>query len=206
MNENKNWQNWQPVDKDLEGLLRPGFANKLQAHHPLMKLKRNLLINIIWSIVITLIYVLLIIIFPVWPVWLALAITSLFNIATVWPAIGFYREIQPEVSSSQGLLQQMKVQHHAISAWGKLQLRLALFVYPVATAGGYFLGGILGSGRTVDELLGQKLFVWVLPIAIIVLVPLSYLLAKWMFRKSFGRHLNALQNNIRSLEDLDGES
>lgn len=200
MSKSINWNDWDPVDKDLEHFLQPGMLSRLQPHHPLMKLKRNLLINMVWSLLITIFYLVLMLAYPAWPVVLTLVICSCFNIMVVGMAWKLYRGIRAEVSGNTGLLQELKQQHSAISKWGRIQLKLALFVYPIAAAGGYILGGILGSQRSISELMEQRLFVWVMPLAILTLVPLSYWLAKWLFSRSFGRHLAALKENIDALE------
>ncbi|MCG7859559.1 hypothetical protein MD537_21455, partial [Flavihumibacter sediminis] len=66
--------------------------------------------------------------------------------------------------------------------------------------GGYLSGGILGSGKTIEELMTKPIFVYALPVTMLVLIPICYWLAKWMFNKSFGKHLRSLEGIIHSLE------
>jgi hypothetical protein len=131
-----NWQSWQPKDNDLDTLLQPGFSNHLQPHHPLMRLKKNLFINTIWGVLITLGYFVIMVMTPVWPVWVALAITSLFNVIILRQGIKLYRSIQTNISSSESVLSILKKHHHEITAWCKMQNNLAIWVYPFAATGG----------------------------------------------------------------------
>ncbi|MBZ5857855.1 hypothetical protein [Flavihumibacter profundi] len=201
VDKQNTWQSWQPKDDDLDRLLSPGFANRLQPNHPLMKLKRNLFINIIWGIVITLAYFFVIISTSVWPVQLALAITSMYNIIILVQAVHLYRSIKMEISSTESVLEVLKKHYIGISAWSRMQLKLAIGVYPIAAAGGYIYGGILSSGRTLEELMAQHLFAWLLPVIVIILVPIGHYCAKWMFRKSFGVYLDMLKATIDSMEE-----
>lgn len=200
MEENNNWQSWQPLDQDLDELLRPGFASQLQPHHPLVKLKKNLLKNTIWGILITIGYFIIICTTPVWQVQLALGITSLFNIIILAQAIRLYRSIPESISSSESVLSILKKHYREISAWCTMQHKLAIWVYPVAATGGYIYGGVLSSGKSFEELFESPLFLWVLPVLVLVLVPLGLYLSKYMTQKAFGVHLDNLKKNIQSLE------
>lgn len=200
MEETNNWQSWQPLDQDLDELLRPGFASQLQPHHPLVKLKKNLLINTIWGILITIAYFIIIITTPVWQVQLALGITSGFNMIILAQAIGLYRSIPVTISSSDSVLSILKKHHQEISAWCTMQNKLAIWVYPVAATGGYIYGGVMSSGKSLEELFESPLFVWVLPVLLVVLVPLGLYLSKYMTQKAFGVHLDNLKKNIQALE------
>ncbi|HEY8398697.1 MAG TPA: hypothetical protein VIK80_12205 [Flavihumibacter sp.] len=202
MNEQAKWQDWKPEDDDLNQLLKPGSIQKLQPGHPLIKLTRGLRRNIIWSLLILIGYVMIMIIFPYWQVLLTLTITSAFTIYVVWGAWTLYRAIQTTTrNSTRPLLEELKLHHDEISAWGRIQIKLGIFVYPFAATGGYLCGGLARTGLTLDQLLERGRFVYLLPVVILVLVPLGYLASKWMFRRSFGKLLIQLKGLIDSLED-----
>lgn len=201
MHDPNTWKDWKPVDEELNRMLQPGFSRRLQPNHPLEKLKVNLVINISWGIVITVAYLVIIWMYPIWPVVLALVITGMYNIVVLNLALNLYRSIKTTISGAVSLLESLKKHHADIEAWGRLQMKMAIWVYPFATAGGYILGGTLGSGKTVEQLMQQPAFLWVLPLAILVFVPLGYFMAKWMFNKSFGRHLDALKKTIQAIEN-----
>lgn len=203
MTEYNKWKEWEPTDKDLENLLRSGFLEKKTSQHPLEKLKKNLLINIFWAILITIAYGFLFIQYPLWPVRIALVVMIGFNIFGIVSGWRLYQHIPTNYTSSLDILGMLRNCHHLITAWGRQQMRLAIFVYPIAVAGGYILGGVSGSGKSLEQLLRSPIFVWALPISMLILVPLAMILAKWMFRKAFGRHLDTLRQMIIDLEKLD---
>lgn len=195
-----NWQQWKPRDHDLEQFLESGFSQRLQAHHPLLKLRTNLFRNIIWGWLITLAYLLVIIFSHFWQIWLALGITTLFNLIILIQAHRLYSSISTTVSPDEAVLDMLKRHHRNITAWRDIQMKLAIIVYPIAATGGYFYGGVLGSGRSLEDLLQQRIFVWALPVTLVLLVPLGLIAAKWLFRKSFGVYLDQLKSMIDAIE------
>lgn len=200
MTDQNKWRDWEPVDEELDDMLKPGFSSRFQPHHPLVKLKKNLLINMVWGVLITISYLVVMVFYPIWPVVIALLVNISFNAVAMLGAIRLFRSINTTISGSGSLLQELQEHYHDIRAWGQLQLKLALWVYPFAVAGGYILGATIRSGRSLEELLQKPIFIWVLLLAVVVLVPASYFLAKWMFKKSFGRHLDALKQTIESIQ------
>lgn len=203
MTEYNKWKEWEPKDKDLENLLRSGFLTRKASQHPLEKLKKNLLINICWALLITIGYGIIFINYPLWPVRIALVVMIGFNIFGIVTGWRLYQHIPSNYTSGLDVLGMLRNCHHHITEWGKQQMRLAIFVYPIAATGGYLLGGVSGSGKSLEELLRSPVFIWALPISLLILVPMAMLLAKWMFRKAFGRHLETLRQMIIDLEKLD---
>lgn len=200
MNEQQKWQDWKPEDEDLNQLLQPGKIQQMQQHHPLLKLKRGLEMNMISGVIIFIFYLAILWFFPIWPIVLTMLINLCFTMYVLGTAWKLYKSIQLTVSATRPVLHELKTHFEEITKWGRVQQKLGIFVYPFAAAGGYFCGGILGSGKTFEELMQRPVFVYVLPVTVIVLVPLGYLLAKWMFNKAFGRHLRSLEGIIQSLE------
>lgn len=200
METTNNWQSWQPEDKDLDILLQPGFTHHMQPNHPLMKLKKNLLVNTIWGILITIGYIVIMIMTPIWPVLVALGITTAFNVLIIVQAIQLYRSIKTSISSTDSVLSILKKHYQEISAWCTMQNKLAIWVYPFAAVGGYVYGGVLSSGKSFEELFSSPLFFWALAVMLIILIPISLYAAKYMTRKAFGVHLETLKATIQNLE------
>ena len=176
METQNNWKSWQPKDADLDILLQPGFSSHLQLRHPLMRLKKNLFVNTLWGVAITLSYFVIMVMTPIWPVWVALTITSIFNMVILWQGIKLYRAIQTNISPSESLLSILKKHHSDITAWCTMQNKLAIWVYPFAATGGYVWGGVISSGKSFEELFSQSLFLWALPVTLAILMPVSCLL------------------------------
>jgi hypothetical protein len=197
--------NWSRLDEqqddDLSSMLQGKKISKHRSHSPLEKIKRNLLINMIWCVVICILYVLIIFYFRYWQVQIAIGIVLIFSMWALSTAYSVYRKINTTISASNSLITELKRHHQTIAGWMSSQQRVALFIYPVSAAGGFMLGGAIGSGKSVDFFMGKPLVWLILLVTIIVLVPLCYYLAKWMSKYAFGKHLKSLQQNIFDLED-----
>lgn len=194
------WQNWQPVDEELSKLLQPSALHRLYTNHPLMKLRKSLLTNIIWGIVITAGYVAVLFITKEWPAILSLIILLLFNAFVLGAGWQLYKNIQPFVSGTAGLRQEMERHYHSFMQWQNMQMKLSVIIFPIAVIGGFILGGSVSSGKSFDEFLGRAKALWALLICLVVLVPACYWLAKWMFKEAFGKHLDELKQNIDELK------
>jgi ABC-type nitrate/sulfonate/bicarbonate transport system permease component len=114
-------------------------------------------------------------------------------------AYGLYKNIDLNLTQDN-VLTELKKQYDAFTEWKKQSLRVALFVYPFAAAGGFMLGGTIGSGKTIEVFMSNYWVLIALVISILVLVPLSYLLAKWMTKVAFGKFIDQLKERIDELE------
>jgi hypothetical protein len=122
-----------------------------------------------------------------------------FNLWAMVKAYRLYITIDPDMSR-HNVLAYLKSHYNAFMEWQKQSMRVALWLYPFAAAGGFMLGGIVGSGKTPEAFLMNYKIQIALAITIIVLVPLSYLLAKWMTRVAFGVYVDQLKERIDELE------
>ena len=200
MNELKQiWQEESNSADMLEQILQSRSFKKAAEKSPLSKLKRNLAIHLGYAVIITLGYALLIYYFPYWQVQACMLLLIVFNLWAMQKAYNLYKNIDPNLSQ-HNVLQELKNHHRAFSEWQKQSLRVALLVYPFALAGGFMLGGTVGSGKTVEEFMADGTVLIALLVAVIVLVPLSYLLAKWMTRVAFGKYVDQLKERIDELE------
>jgi glucan phosphoethanolaminetransferase (alkaline phosphatase superfamily) len=187
-------------DIDLVTLLQKPKLLNLASHHPLEKLKKNLLINIIWGSLICILYIFIIIHFQIWQVQLSISIVLLFSLWALYTAFLEYKKLNTNVSANTALLQEMKRHNESITTWLITQQKVALIIYPISAAGGFMLGGVIGSGKPVEAFMSKPFVIISLIITVIILVPICYYLAKWMCNYSFGKHLKALQQNIKDLE------
>jgi hypothetical protein len=194
-----SWMNDQQ-DDDLSSMLQRNTWMKLSSHNPLEKIRRNLLINMIWGILICMLYILIIIFFRAWQVQTALGLVLIFSFRALLSAFRVYKKISTGVTSAP-LLTELKRHHQTINNWINAQLRVALFIYPLSATAGFMLGGVLGSGKPVEVFMSKPVVLIALVIVIIVLAPACYYLARWMCNYSFGKHLQELQKNIEDLEE-----
>jgi len=187
-------------DDDLSSLLNKPKLSKLTSHNPLEKIKKNLLMNMVWGIIIGALYVFMIIHFQIWQVQVSISIVLLFSLWALYTAWLQYKKLNTSVSSNSSLLSEMKRHYESIETWLNTQQKVALIIYPVSAAGGFMLGGVIGSGKSVELFMSKPIVILILVVTILILVPACYYLAKWMCNYSFGKHLKTLQQNIKDLE------
>lgn len=165
------------------------------------KIRRNLLINMILGMLVCLVYLFIILYFHIWQVQVLIAVVLIFSLWASYTAYIEYKKINATVSSTNSVLDELKRHQLSITTWMKTQQRVALFIYPVSAAGGFMLGGVMGSGKPVHVIMSKPIMYVILLITIGILVPVCYYLARWMFNYSFGKHLDALKVNISALEE-----
>lgn len=201
MSINKTWGDINgPQDDDLSSLLKASALSNISSHNPLEKIKKNLLLNIIFGLLICLLYIMLIFYFRIWQVQLCILVVLLFSLWAVYTAYLQYKNINSAISPVNPVLHELKRHYQSITNWMSTQQRVALFIYPVSALGGFMLGGVSGSGKPVAVFMSKPL-VWVaLFIALVVLVPACWYVTKWMFKYSFGKHMKTLKENIIALE------
>ena len=167
--------------------------------NPLARLKRNLRMNMGWGIIIAGLFLVVAVISPSWVVQLAMGLMFAW---TAWGTYGSWKLIgtlRPEICHNCTLVSELQRQHDLIRRWMRSQERTAIFLYPVAVTGGFLLGGLTSSGLSLPQLMARTPMQVGLVISILVLTPLSWLLVRWMNRKAFGTHLDALNQRILSL-------
>lgn len=198
MNIEDQWKNMQGSDDDLSNLLEKRAIVKWSSKDPLQRIKRNLLLNTVWGSLIAVGYIILMLKFPFWPLIVCIGITFLF---TVWASVrGFilFRDIKVSTNRNS-VLEEMERHYKLLKRWLNLQQMAGLLIYPVSAAGGFMLGGFLGAGKPIEEIMHKPVMIIALILAILVLVPLCFLLARWMNKKAFGQYTEQLKQNIEAL-------
>jgi hypothetical protein len=195
----------QQQDVDLNKILLQENFRKKTSGTVLQKIKMSLIANMIFGIIICLAYVYILIRFQLWPVQATLSVVLIFSlwaIATAWKQ---FRNLSVHVSPDASLLEELKRHHSSIADWMKTQQLVALFIYPISAAGGFMLGGFIGSGKPIEDWITRPYILLALAISLVVLVPTCYFFAKWMFHMSFGRKLKELHAQIEQLEAINRE-
>lgn len=188
-------------DDSLASLLQEKALPKFTSQSPLLKIKKRLLQSWILSLITCLVYIVIIITNPIWQVQTAIGIVLLFSLWATAQSFKHYKSIDDTISSSNPLLAELKRHHQSIMKWMHVQQKVALFLYPIAAMGGFMLGGVWGSGKPVEVFLSKPIVLVALVICCVVLMILSHYLARWLCKVSFGKHLDALQQMIRELEN-----
>jgi hypothetical protein len=201
MNLENNWKEWNdPQAAELEGLLQPATLKKRQPNGPLDKISASLVIYMGYGVLISLLYIYILVRYPQLPLFLTIGAVLAFNLWALFDAWKQYRSLQNTIAG-ETVLQEMERHYQTISRWIRLQKLTGLFIYPFAATGGFMLGGMLGSGRTISAFMSRPV-VWVaLGVTLLVLIPLCHALTRWMTKKSFGKHLGHLGEQIEKLKE-----
>jgi hypothetical protein len=123
-----------------------------------------------------------------------------FSLWVLYTAFILYKKINISVSPDDSLLTELKRHYHSINYWIRVQKQVALFIYPISAASGFMLGGVAGSGKTVEVFMSRPVVMIALLVTIIILMPIASYVTKWLLKKSFGKHLDNLKKNIDALE------
>ena len=193
------WQQTNSADKDLQRLLETGDSTKLSSRLPLKKLRNNLLIGLVWAVLITAGYMALFFFFPFWQVHVALGVVSIFNTLIMFDSWRLYKKTPDTITPSHSLKEELTTHYNSFQRWWRIQEKMGLFVYPIAASGGFILGGVIGSGKTVEAFLYNPKMLLILGITLLFLVPLCYFMARWMFSYAYGKHLKKLKATIDEL-------
>lgn len=190
------------VPEEAPTITAPLEACRLRtpSQHPLTKLRRALLINMGFAVVITLGLLAVMVRVEYLLVNVLLGAVVVFNTWALWTAHRVRRRLPAHVSADHALLDELRLHADATDAMMRMQERVSLFVLPIAATGGFLLGGTASSGVTPLELLAKPPVVVSLFVSLAVLVPLTYLLGRWMNRVAFGRHVQDLRRRIAELE------
>ena len=201
MNIENTWQQSAGSDDALNKMLQTNEFSNLHSKLPLAKLKKNLLIGLILAILITAIYVVLIFFISIWQGHLAIVIAILFNIWVGLDTWKLYTNINANISATNSLKNELQKNYSGFQKWWRIQERLGLFVYPIAATGGFILGGVEGSGKPVEVFLYNPKMLLVLGVTLLILVPLCYYGARWMFNYAYGKHLKKLKQLMDELSN-----
>lgn len=199
MDINDIWNNIQPSAKGntAEGVIKK--LGNIKSTDPLEKIKANLVINIVWGILICILYVVVFFVFDILYFRIAMSIVLIFSLWIVFTAYKLYTSLRSKDKSTHHLLGELQYHYYSLLKWIKNQEKVGIFIYPISMTGGFFLGGVIGSGKTVEAFMSKPLMWAVLIGCILVLTPLCYWLVKVMFKYSFGSHLQQLKANIDEL-------
>ncbi len=199
MDIENTWQQAGESDDMLNKMLQQTDFPNIQSQLPLKRLKKNLLTGIFWALLITLFYIALFFFIPLWQVHVALVVMISFNLLIMIDTWKLYKTTQENIAVNNSLKQELQKNYDGFQKWWKLQQKAGLFVYPIAATGGFIIGGVEGSGKTVEAFLYNPKMLIILAITLVVLVPVSHYTAKWMFNYAYGKHLKKLKNLMDEL-------
>ncbi|MFM7850730.1 MAG: hypothetical protein ACKO96_02155 [Flammeovirgaceae bacterium] len=192
---------WKKLELDKLEIAKPSVINPwaTKSQHPVEKLKRAYLYSTIFSIIFLACFILLFFLFREWIVRLGLAVTIIIYILFVYFNFKMYRHIKIDVLFDSNLRIALKNTHQFITANIRFQERFALFVYPFAGAAGMLMGLATGGG-SAEKYLSEKFVIALLIVVPLLLTPLCWLFARWLYKISYGVCLAELKKLIEEME------
>jgi hypothetical protein len=184
---------------ELENLLTIEALQTHKSLDPLVKLKRNMRYSSVSALLITGGYVAAILAFPIWQVQLSMMVLIIFNVWMLSTGYVLYRDINLDAAQNS-LLSQLKRIHSLFSRSLREQYKVAILVFPIAATGGFILGGVLGSGKTVEQFFSKPFVWWALVGCIAVLIPAGLWLTKTLNQAAYGKYLDEIADQIEALE------
>ena len=196
------WKQEGGADDALNKLLQQEDFSNLHSRLPLMKLRKNLLMGMVWALLITGGYIFVLCFIHFWQVYVALAVLILFNLWIMVESWKLYKKTPSSITPSNSLKEELSNNYNSFNKWWSLQLKVSLFVYPIAAAGGFIIGGVYGSGKTVEAFLYNYRVVGFLLLTVLVLIPLSYYASKWIYLHAYGKHLAKIKGLMDELSEI----
>ncbi|GAC1592376.1 MAG: hypothetical protein NVS3B19_13880 [Ginsengibacter sp.] len=200
MNIENAWEKLGEGDHLLDPILK-GNLDLLNTKSPLKKIRKGLLHSIYLGTLFSAIYIFACVYYNIWQVNLIFGLLIIFNSWISITGYKLYTTINENIDPSNSLLEELQKNYWCIKQWWSIQERVSIFIYPFTVVGGFMLGGIIGSGKSLGTLFSKNIFIISLIIAIISLVPLSYWLARKMFDYAFGKHLKKIEILIKQLSE-----
>jgi hypothetical protein len=186
------------LNKPLLGTLKPRKTSK----HPVQKLKRLYKISAGFAIIFLACFIALFFVFHEAIVKASLALVIFGYVFFLLTNMSMYKKIVIELPMDKSLKIVLTQTHDFISSNIRFQERAAIFLYPIAGTAGFLMGGSIGSGD-LERMLKVKGVLIILVITLIILTPVCYLLAKWMYKISYGKCLTDIKQLITELERPD---
>ena len=169
----------------------------------LRKLRNQLLFKLLFTVLFTLAYTAIAIYFE------DLFVRILFSVLIILHIVGViyftrqWQRLRQEVSMDRPILEVLKEYRRVITISLRYEHLTGLLLYPVAASAGFFLA--LTEELSWQEIMESRM-IWIIWfITIVLLTPLSHVLAKWMNKVSFGKYVKKLEGHIKEMEDQNGD-
>ncbi len=190
---------------DLDKLSKPvlGVVHiQKKSKHPVQKLKNAYLITTGFSLLFLIGFMVLFFLFDEAIVKAGLVFMIACYIFFFVANFSMYRKVNVVLPIDQSLKKALEHTYQFITENIRFQERVALFIYPLAAASGFLMGGSAGSGN-VQKMLEFKEVIIIMIITSAILTPIGFYLTRWMYKISYGKCLTELKARIDELQKPD---
>ncbi len=177
--------------------------SRCRSKHPVQKLLNGLLTTLVFSVVFLVTFIVLIFLFEPWLIKFFIAtIIGSYVFFTVYN-FRTYQVVKHQLtmtfdSSLKTVLQNI---HDIIHQSIRFQEKAALFIYPFSVIAGYMMG--LSQHNNFENDIQDTRILVLLLIAIVILTPACFYLARWMYKITYDKYLAQLQNMIQDMNRPD---
>ncbi len=185
-------------DDDLAAMLKEGAIPQFTSKNPLVKLRKNLLRNVLTCIPTTTFFLVAVFIYPVWQAQVILILLFVFSVCYIYSSWQLYKQVDATSSSDRPLLAELKRHHQTIKHWLVMQQWLVLPLYPFACLCGFLMR--LGSQENITTFFSYEGVVFIVVVIIIVTTILCFFATRLLSHLFFGRYLIRLRKMIQELE------
>jgi hypothetical protein len=194
------WQKAGDLTQDQIELKSSDYWKQSACEQPLLHIRRGLLYTSMWAVLISGIYLWVFIVYSIAWVQAGIALLLAFNAWSLAAALKLRSRIPANLSNSGSLSETIELQIRAIRGWIRTNEYSGVVLYPVSVSTGFVLGGAIGSGKPVEVFMAEPVIILFFALSIAVLVPLCFLLTRWMVKVSFGKQLALLETQLRQLK------
>jgi hypothetical protein len=181
-----------------------GAAVRKTSKHPVQRLIQLSKVTLGFAIFFELgfIYLFIIMVQPIVKVFLVIMmIAYLFFFVVNYRIL---RDIQQSFRLDLNLRSTLKQVYDNMMSTLAFQRKASIIIYPLAATAGFLMG--LAAEKDAAILMQKWQVILVLVIAIIVITPSCYYLARWMEKVSYGKYLTQLRELIQQFEKDEAES
>ena len=169
-------------------------------NQPIEKIKKALDVNIIFAVLAGLVYVYALVKFQNAYTQGGLFLLIAGHIWGVKITMNLRTTIQQYLHSTSSLLETMQKTAAAVRRWIYISEYSGIVFYPIAIATGFIAGGLRKSGLPVEEFMGKPFVIIGFSMAIAFLVPLCFIITRFIMKLSFMKYLQQLDTDIKNLE------
>lgn len=196
-------ETWKKLDD--ERLSKPLDVNAdlpTRSHHTLARMRRVYLLRTNIALFFTVGFAALFVVFeePVLRIGLGLLIVA--YLAFLISSVNVVQKYKRELPVNQQLLSVLREMQSVIETDRRFEQRVSIVLYPIACTTGFATGYMVSHGGVMEIFTNTRILI-TLFVTVLILTPLSYLLAQWLHKKSYGKALESIKGMILELEGKD---
>jgi hypothetical protein len=174
---------------------------KSKSKHPALKLKKSLETTLGFSVAFLIFFIVLIFLFDHWLLKLFIGTVTGAYVFFSWYNYITLKELKLQLKQAfdTSLKTSLEQIHRIVFQSIRFQEKAALFIYPFSVIAGYMMG--LSQHDNFEQDIQETSVLVALAIAIVVLTPACYYLAKWMYKVSYDKYLDQLNKLIHEMDN-----